>query len=179
LTSDDVILDLACGNGALTKHLFSSCSGCTGVDVSEHLIAIAKANFEMLPHYSFEQHGAGAYVDAEYQPTRYTKALCYGSFQYFSEDEASAVLRTLFEKFSRTQRVFIGNLPDKARAEIFYKREPDIDELNNFHSPIGCWRTQQEFAQLARTAGWQVTFSAMPPAFYAASYRYDALLSRA
>ena len=45
LKPDDTLLDIACGNGALSHLLFDSCSGCLGVDLSEHLISVAKANF--------------------------------------------------------------------------------------------------------------------------------------
>ena len=46
LKSDDVLLELACGNGALSQFLFNSCKEYIGIDVSEYLISIAKKNFE-------------------------------------------------------------------------------------------------------------------------------------
>ncbi len=175
---DDTLLDIACGNGALSRFLFNSCANYLGVDLSEHLITVAKSNFEVLPHYQFIQQGAAEYVRSESQPEKFSKVLCYGSFPYFSAADATEVLCTLFEKFSNVQTVFIGNLPDKDLATTFYKKSPDIEELADCCSQIGIWRTRSEFAKLANDAGWQVEFSIMPAEFYASYYRYDALLSR-
>lgn len=179
LKPGDILLDLACGNGALSYLLFDACTEYQGVDLSECLITVAKKNFEALPHYRFTIQGAEEYVRQEPKPERFTKALCYGSFQYFPASDAAEVLRKLFEKFSNVQTVFIGNLPDKDRATEFYKENsPTIDELRDCYSQIGIWRTRDEFADLARNFGWKVKFSTMPAEFYASHYRYDALLSR-
>lgn len=178
LKPEDTLLDIACGNGALSHLLFDSCSGYLGVDLSEHLISVAKANFEKLPSHQFMQQGAAEYVRAEPRPERFSKVLCYGSFPYFPAADAAEVLRTLHDKFTNTQSVFIGNLPDKERAAEFYKRPPNTEELMDCFSQIGIWRTRDEFAQLAGDAGWKVRFSTMPAGFYSSYYRYDALLSR-
>lgn len=175
----DVILDLACGNGALSHLLFNSCAEIVGVDMSEFLISIAKENFETLPNLSFVHNNAVEFVRQEKEPEKYSKVLCYGSFQYFPEADAVEVLSLLFKNFNNVEYVFIGNLPDKEQANQFYKDSvPSEDELADCFSQIGKWRTQDEFLTLASNAGWKVTFSKMPSQFYAASYRYDALLSR-
>jgi cyclopropane fatty-acyl-phospholipid synthase-like methyltransferase len=178
LQPDDTLLDIACGNGALSHLLFDSCTRYLGVDLSEHLISVAKANFEAQPNYQFVEQGAAEYVRSESRPERFSKSLCYGSFPYFSAADAAEVLCTLHDKFTNVQAVFIGNLPDKERAGEFYKRAPNTDELADCCSQIGVWRTRSEFAKLARDAGWHVKFSTMPDGFYASYYRYDALLSR-
>lgn len=176
---DDVLLDLACGNGVLSHLLFDSCAKYLGVDLSEYLISVAKKNFEVLPNYRFAVQGAAEYVRHEPQPERFLKVLCYGSFSYFSTDDAADVLQLLFEKFSNVQTVFIGNLPDKESAAKFNKaRQPSVEELSDSASQMGIWRTRNEFAQLAGDAGWKVRFSTMPAEFFASYYRYDALLSR-
>ena len=178
LKSDDTLLDIACGNGALSHLLFDSCSRYLGVDLSKHLISVAKANFEALPNFEFKQHGAAEYVQGESRPERFTKVLCYGSFPYFPTADATDVLHTLFNKFKNVENIFIGNLPDKEYAAEFYKRPPDTEELVDCFSQIGIWRTRNEFTELVNEAGWQVKFSTMPPEFYSSYYRYDALLSR-
>jgi cyclopropane fatty-acyl-phospholipid synthase-like methyltransferase len=175
---EDTLLDIACGNGALAQLLFDSCADYLGVDLSEHLISVAKANFEALPRHEFAQLGAAAYVHAETRPERFSKVLCYGSFPYFPAGDAGEVLRTLFHRFINVHAVFIGNLPDKDRAARFYGQAPDARELGDCYSPIGIWRTRDEFTQLAQEAGWEVKISTMPPGFYASHYRFDALLSR-
>jgi cyclopropane fatty-acyl-phospholipid synthase-like methyltransferase len=179
LQQDDKLLDLACGNGALSHLFFDSIAEYQGVDFSEHLILIAKKNFERLPGHQFVTLGAAEYVRQEAHPEKFTKVLCYGSFSYFSAADAAEVLRTLHDKFTSVQKVFIGNLPDRDRAAAFYKERPvSAEEMSDNESQIGIWRSQSEFERLAGTAGWKVHFSVMPAEYYAGYYRYDALLSR-
>jgi cyclopropane fatty-acyl-phospholipid synthase-like methyltransferase len=178
LKSSDTLLDIACGNGALSRRFFDLCAGFLGIDLSTHLISVAKANFEALPRYQFMHQDALQYVRAESRPERFSKVLCYGSFSYFSAVDAAEILRALFGKFRNVQSVYIGNLPDRDLAAEFYKTRLNADELADCHSKIGIWRTRTEFAQLAMNAGWKVTFSTMPSEFFASHYRYDALLTR-
>ena len=179
LKPDDKLLDLACGNGALSRLFFDSIAEYQGVDFSEHLISVAKKNFERLPAYQFVTLGAAEYVRQEMHPEKFTKVLCYGSFSYFPAADAAEVLRTLHDKFTNVQSVFIGNLPDKDRAAKFYKeKQVTAEEMADNESQIGIWRSQSEFEQLAGAAGWKATFSVMPAEYYAGYYRYDVLLSR-
>jgi SAM-dependent methyltransferase len=179
LQSHDVVLDLACGNGALSQRLFDSCAGLVGVDISEYLIEVANKHFAAPPRFAFVAQGAAEYLRAEPRPERFTKVLCYGSFAYFSQHDAQAVLQLLKDRFPGVDSFFIGNLPDLDRKAEFYKqREPDPRELSDPHAQIGIWRCQFEFAAMAAEAGWSVEFSAMPPAFYSVHYRYDVLLRR-
>lgn len=176
---DDVVLELACGNGSISQYLFDSCKEYLGVDVSEYLISVAKNNFEKMPHYQFLMQNCSEYVKQERRPERFTKALCYAGLQYLSDACVIEVLKTLFDKYVNVNRLFIGNLPDKERVRTFYtSRQPSMAELLDRHTAIGIWRTKDEFSELVNKAGWKVTFSTMPEDFYASYYRYDALLVR-
>ena len=179
LKSDDKLLDLACGNGALSHLFFDSIAEYLGVDFSDHLISVAMKNFEKLPRYKFVTQGAAEYVRQEMRPEKFTKVLCYGSFSYFPAADAAEVLRTLHEKFTNVQTVFIGNLPDKDQAAKFYKtKQVSAEEMSDSSSQIGIWRSQNEFSRLVGEAGWKPKYSIMPAEYYAGYYRYDALLSR-
>ncbi len=179
LGRNDTLLELACGNGVLSHFLFDSCKEYLGVDISEYLISVAKQNFETLPSYRFAVQGAIEYVRQEPQPERFSKVLCYAGFQYFSADEATEILKSIFEKFSNVQTVFIGSLPDKDQAAKFYKEnQPSAKELSDCSTAIGFWRTRGEFAQIASNAGWKVKLVTMSDEFHASYYRFDALLSR-
>lgn len=177
---EDRLLDLACGNGALSRYFFDQCSELYGVDYSEVLIEVAKRYFEQSPIRRFEVSDVGDYILAERDPRRFTKVLCYGSFPYFPEATARLVLSTLHREFSRVERVFIGNLPDIKRYTAFYTDGLDHSaELKEHNSKIGIWRSEEEFLQLAADCGWQAHIQRMPKGFYAAHYRYDVLLMRA
>ncbi|MFC1778223.1 class I SAM-dependent methyltransferase [Pseudomonadota bacterium] len=178
LLPDDVLLELACGNGSLINLLFNSCKGYLGVDISEHLISVAKKNFEISPDYEFSAQEALEYVRQEQKPQKYTKMLCYAGFQYFPDSDVVEILSSIRVRFSNIQTIFIGSLPDKDRAEEFYhSRRPSAEELSDCFTAIGIWRSRVEFQELAFKAGWKVKFSTMPTEYFSSYYRYDALLS--
>lgn len=179
LRTSDVLLDLACGNGALSRYLFDDCERLHGVDFSAYLIDVARSRFLRPGRTDFQCADAAAYVRSEPDPERFTKVLCYGSFMFFSADDAIDVLAGLHRRFRNVTRVFIGNLPDKDRAHLFYPPGKDYEaELSDPTAQIGIWRSVDEFARLADATGWRLRVSQMPDSFYAARYRFDATLER-
>jgi SAM-dependent methyltransferase len=180
LRRDDVVLDLACGNGALSFRLFDRCAGLVGVDLSPYLIEVAQRNFARPPSYRFCLDNLVSYVLHERDTSAFTKALIYGAFQYVSRNDAFLVLKALSERFSMTAKVFIGNLPDKRRVDRFYRdRTPTEGELNDHAARLGVWYLPEEFEAMAQAAGWQASCSYMPAEFHASAYRFDVTLERA
>jgi SAM-dependent methyltransferase len=179
LRSDDVLLDLACGNGALSSRLYEHCGALLGVDFSEYLISVAEDNFQQPPRYVYRCQDAAYYTQAEPEPERFTKALCYGSFSFFPSESSEIVLTQLRERFVNVERVFIGNLPDRDLAHLFYRQGvPAAAVLDDHTEQIGTWRSRQDMTALARLCGWNASFSTMPSEFFS-DYRYDVLLTPA
>ncbi len=184
LGPDDMLLDLACGNGALSDRLFERCAAGVGVDVSEYLIDIAQEYFAT-PSRQYVMADVADWVDTAADPTRFTKAVCYGSFSYLPDDTAARMLRGLQRRFPRIGCVLLGNLPDPARAGRFYGAGRRTNRMANLTVPnlrapesdLGVWRDEAEITALAGP-GWQVATRPMPPEFFAAHYRYDAILVR-
>lgn len=178
LRVDDVLLDLCCGNGALTDRIFTRCRGGLGVDFAENLIAIAQQHFATAERL----YAVGDVVDfceTAGDTSQFTKALCYGAFALLAADSARRMLQALCERFGSITRVVIGNLPDRALLHSFYdadKYRPGIEY--DHESPLGIWRTEDEFRELAAATGWTVEFRRMPVEFFGAAYRYDAILKR-
>ena len=176
LAPGDVLLDLACGNGALTARLQPRCSASLGVDISPYLTGIAQERFARDRH-GFTEGDITDYARREPEPARFTKGLCYGSLPYLDDDAVAALLHALHTRFTRLTRLVLGNLPDPTHATAFYGRG-NVPSLCEPRSDIGVWRTPAELAQLAGP-GWRLSHSVMPPGFFAAHYRFDALLERA
>lgn len=180
LQPTDHCLDIACGNGALSSYLFDGCASLFGVDYSQYLIEVALSRFAKPPKYDFLMSDAAAYTRTEAKPARFNKALCYGSFSFLPETDAHEMLENLHSRFSGVSHVFIGNLPDKDRAHLFYPAGKDYSsELSDHAAQIGIWRSEEELRRLARATGWKLEAVNMPAAFYASHYRFDALLTRA
>ncbi|HMR69144.1 MAG TPA: class I SAM-dependent methyltransferase [Rubrivivax sp.] len=179
LAPSDTVLDIACGNGALTRHLVDRVSSVHGSDISRALIDVASTHFTRPGRCSFEVADAASSVRTIERPERFTKVLCYGSFSYFSPQDAAIVLKGLHDRFMRVDRVFVGNLPDRDLAGRFYRAGIDpAPLLDDAASAIGQWRTAAQFDALARASGWSCQIRRMPASFYAAHYRYDAVLER-
>lgn len=179
LRRDDSLLDLCCGNGALTDRVFDRCRGGLGVDFSERLIETARTYFEAPPERRYVLGDVVDHVRAETDPEGFTKILCYGSFAYLEAHRAEDLLQGCFELYPNVSTMFIGNCPDKAQIGAFFTDKTYTQGIEDEpDSAIGIWRTREEFEQLAERAGWKAAFLTMPPSFYASRYRYDVVLSR-
>jgi len=179
LTESDHLLDLCCGNGALSSPVFKCCSGGLGVDFSEYLISVANEFFASPPREVYFLQDVVEFCTKPVSPEKFSKALCYGSFSYIGLSQAVQMLESLRKNFPNLQRIFIGNCPDKALLGDFVGGRDFIagTELDP-DSPIGIWRTENEFSELAQRAGWKVSFHKMSEQYYASHYRYDAVLER-
>lgn len=179
LEPEDTLLDLCCGNGALSTLLFKNCKGGLGVDFSEYLISIANRFFDSPPNQTYILQDAIIFCEKPITPEKYTKMVCYGSFPFIEHERAQLLLKLLNTNFANLQKIFIGNCPDKNLLTDFYGDRPFIPGVeNNPDSPIGIWRTQEEFIFLANSCGWQATIHKMPMQYYASHYRYDVILTR-
>jgi SAM-dependent methyltransferase len=179
LKHNDTLLDLCCGNGALSNLLFSYCSGGLGVDFSEYLISVANRFFsDYEKNREYILNDVVSFCENPVEPMRFTKAVCYGSFSFIEHERAEKLLCLLKMNFSNLKLVYIGNCPDKSLLSEFFKNrpfEPGVE--NDPDSPIGIWRTRDEFELLAFNTGWKISFRKMPPSFYASHYRYDVILT--
>lgn len=174
----DILLDLCCGNGALTDPIFARCRGGLGVDFTPYLIEVAKLNFERSPSRAYELADVQDFLETTLDTGRFTKVLCYGAFQCLSETKAATVLMTLRRRFPNVQRMLIGNLPDLDHAAMFFNENvPSIEHLKDPETPFGIWRTEDEVRKLARDCGWRAQVSRMPSGFYSEGWRFDATLT--
>ena len=179
ISENDWLLDLCCGNGALTDRLFEMCRGGAGVDFSEPLINIAKKHFFKPPDRTYLLDDVERFTHKYELPERFTKAFCYGAFMYLSTQKASSLLRSLHNRFKHISRIYIGNLPDKDKLDHFFHSSAYTAGVENDpDSPIGIWRTQSEICQLAKETGWIAEILHMPDTFFASLYRNDAVFYR-
>ena len=146
----DGLLDIACGNGALSKEFFGSIKCFLGIDSSEYLISVANANFAIPPRFLFERVDVRSFLSSGRKYPELNKAICYGSFSYFSNEDGEYLLQSLSCRCPNVDTLFIGNIPDLDRAHLFYKDAPLDHELLKAHrSQIGVWRSEREFVDLA------------------------------
>ena len=177
LQPNDFLLDIGCGNAALASMLFDSISGYQGVDFSEYLVKIAKENFEK-PNYQIYLCDAISFLERIEEKTEVTKILCYGVFSYFTPSDAEKLFALTRKKFPNATHFFIGNIPDKERAQNFYYSTIEYKTLlDDNQSSIGKWWIKKEIEDLAIISKWNIEFHNMHETFYSSHYRFDALLT--
>ena len=178
LEPSDVLLDIGCGNGALSARLFDDCGGYAGVDLSTYLIGVAQEFFERPPHYLFFSSDAIEFAGSVDRPSIFTKCLCFAVLQYLAPERVTEVLRIHWDRFTNVHRVVLGNLPNREKANLFFSDGYDESDLQRHQSQIGKWWSTEEIGCLASSFGWKVSFSQMPDDIFNAKYRFDAILTR-
>ena len=178
LEKNDFLLDIGCGNAALSSFLFDEISFYVGVDFSQTLIDVANKYFFDKSKSVFFKSDAVSFLRSTDLNKKINKVMCQGSFSYMSNQDAYDVLHLLNVKFDKVTKIFLGSLPDRSLAYLFYKNNIHSTELDDHESPIGIWRTEDEFESLALSAGWNLSFHKMPKDHYTSYYRYDVLLTR-
>lgn len=175
LRTDDSVLDIGCGNGALSVRLEPHVGRLVGVDYSEYLIGVAREYFQS-DRVSFEigrieeMIGGGRYDG-------FDKALLYGVSSYLGDDLLESLVAWYFGAGGGA--MFIGNARDRTCAGDFYRRVPTPAELDDVTSSIGKWRQRDWFETLAARHSLNVQFLKMPNGFYLSKYYYDVLLAKA
>jgi SAM-dependent methyltransferase len=176
LNSNDILLDLCCGNGKLGSLFFHEIDEYHGIDMSDFLIEIAKKNFEKKPNFLFTKSDLISYLINEDMPDKYTKCLIFGSIAYFSINQIKFILKSLYEKFTSIEIIYIGPIPDRKKAHLFYKGKSNVD-LEDHTSSIGRWFEEEQFKKISNENGWNCKIQ-MNDNFYQNFYRFNAILER-
>ena len=176
LQKTDILLDIACGNGRLGSEFFDQIQGYLGVDLSPCLIEIGKKHFERQATHIFLLQNIREYCKIEMTPLRFTKALCYGSVAYLPKDELLECLSLFRKRFLNITHLFIGAIPDKDLAAVFFQ-EKEMPDLADHTTAIGRWYTRSEIVALAQHCGWLATINEFPKQFYQSHYRFSATLT--
>ena len=170
----DKLLDIGCGNGALSARLEPHIGELVGVDLSEYLIDVATEHFSS-PKVSFERKGVDDVIGQK-SFRKFNKGLLYGVSSFLDDKTIAELVEWFFDQESGA--LMFGNVRDRSFAVEFYGTEPDQAELDNVSSSMGKWRTQAWYEQMASSTGVKVDFFKMPNDFYAAKYYFDVLMTK-
>ncbi|MCU0442270.1 MAG: class I SAM-dependent methyltransferase [Bacteroidia bacterium] len=177
LTTDDVLLDVCCGNGILTSYLANYCKYTIGVDFSETHIDYANQKYA---NSSLKFVCADALqLDSLPLPFTITKATLCFSFQYF-ETVQNGLQVVNGIKQQRAQQLLLTDIPDRSRFFTYYHSIPKILRLvkqmvlqkNN----MGKFWGEDELAWITKQLGGKGKKIAQPPHFPYATYRMDYLI---
>lgn len=174
LRDDNSVLDIGCGNGALSVRLEPHVGRLVGVDYSDYLIGIAREYFQS-ERLNFEIQRIEEMVVGR-QFSGFDRALLYGVSSYLGDELLESLIVWYFA--TGGSLMFIGNVRDRTCAEEFYRRMPTQSELDDTTSSIGKWRRQDWFQDLAERHSIGIRFLKMPDHFYLSKYYYDVLFAK-
>lgn len=147
------LLDLCCGNGAVTRGLFDRFRQIVAVDLSDEFVAQLKRNAPA--HVSAH---VGDAKTIEFQPAAFERILLYAGLQYFSEEETVALFSRLRRWTRPGGRVVLGDIPDLARRWRFFdsteREDAYFSGLQNGQPLVGFWFESEWLIKLARHAGF-------------------------
>ena|ERR1051325_3245433 len=182
--SDDVVLDVCCGNAALTKRIASHCKKIYGVDFSETLLKTAEQTMMEEQVMNMELHRADALqIDEIFAPDTFDKSYCYFSFQYFNKMKRELLLEKLCQITKRKGWIFIGDIPDKTRKWNFYESKrkfyrEKISHLLKFKEgecDLGWWVDPKEIVQWCEKKKLHASIMTQENLPHA-HYRFDVLI---
>lgn len=181
LQSNDILLDLCCGNGLLTQKLAKRCKEVYAVDISPAQIELAKQQFSS-PNI---QYVAADVAEGGYLPkhVKCSKINLYFSFQYFdSFSMGKKAISNMLPYLDDGGSIFIGDVPakkylkryyatPKARLKYFLQQLLGTNDMGKFWSA-------REMQRIADHLGMKLKVTEQPAKLPYASYRQDFLLKK-
>ena len=185
LQASDIVLDLCCGNGLITRELSSRCHEVVGVDFSEPLLEQAK-KYNQTENITYVRQDVRQLdtLQGRY-PARFTKVLMYEALAYFTPEELSKLFDDLSKMTAAEVRIMLASVLDSGRRWNFFDTWPR--KWNYFKNilllgrdpGIGRWWRRQTLEQIAVNSGLTCSIHAQSEILHTAHYRMDTVFSRA
>ena len=183
LSSDDVVLDLCCGNGLITKEIAQISQSVVGVDFSHPLINIAGQDHQ--PDNVRYHHLSVLDLTPEaIGPTEpFTKVYMYEALQDFGKGDLVTILATILELSADDVVILLGSVLDKSRFWHFYntpQRRFDFFKRKLLGGDtLGTWWDKRFIQETCNRMGWQSDFLPQHTMLHTAHYRFDVRIRRA
>jgi 2-polyprenyl-3-methyl-5-hydroxy-6-metoxy-1,4-benzoquinol methylase len=182
LKSDEVLLDVCCGNGLLTSKLAKHCKKVIGIDLSEVLINHAK---HMYPEIEFICADAlelnSSTICKQYSSIDKIN-LCF-SFQYFDSYElGKRVIENLLPFLKQDGKIFLGDIPDSIRFFEYYNTPMRIIQLIKqtlqHKNSMGKFWSENELAEICKQLNVFGKKLIQPEHLSYANYRMDWVINK-
>lgn len=168
LNETDVLLEMCCGNGLLTKPLSEFSEFVYAFDFTKHLIETAE-QFKQKDNVIYKVGDAKSdffkIFDFQKTPNKY---LMNDSLGYFTQNDLENIIALIFSN-SSSFKFYITGIPTDSLKWNFYNTEDrkttylnavkNGDETNN---GMGKWWSENEFSEIAKRFNLKVTLSNQP-----------------
>lgn len=173
LRPDDVLLDLCCGNGFLTRRFADDVSKIVAIDFSAEMIRLAKThNFaDNVEYYQGDVNRLNPDLP------RVTKVLMMYALQHFTPGEVRGLLSDLKARIGTGGVIVFAGVPHFDRRSDFYagRRQTLSIRLRRLigRDLMGVWWKQSELVAICTELGLTAEFLAIDPILDNARFRMD------
>ena len=177
LNEADVVLDLCCGNGLITKEIATVCREVVGIDFSRSLLDVAnKHHCPENVHYE-----CASVLELDRTPIvssgPFNKVLMYEALQHFRQRDLVEILSNVLPLTGERPIILLGSVPDAARKWNFYDtyRRQLVYLLRTLTSreAIGTWWDESHIHATCEQLNLRCEFCEQSRDLHTAHYRFD------
>lgn len=179
ISPDDVVLDLCCGNGLITREIAKKCKEVVGIDFSEVLIETAtEITQEPNVKYIVMDVRKIRNLIKEYE-SYFTKVLWYEALAFFDEHDLCEVLDSIKLLSREEPIILIGSVLDHSRKWSFFntfKRKMTYVfkiVLLGQEVGLGKWWKREQIEKVCDKSGFACEFHYQNNVLHTAHYRID------
>ncbi len=172
-SSDDVLLELCCGNGLLSRYFAPMVNNVTSVDVSEDLIQnIDRKQYPNLVALVSDIR------ELDFDDLSFNKVIIYAGIQYLTYAETTILFEQVYRWLIPGGIFFLGDVPDYFKRWVFFnsteRQAIYFQNLKDGKAIVGTWFEPEFFEKLGTYAGYSnsVLIPQHPDLIYS-KFRYD------
>lgn len=173
LTKNDILIELCCGNGLLTKELARSTKHIHAFDFTEHLISMAKER-KSAENISYSVNDAKGEFSRDLAGIDSVKFLMNDALGYFSPKELEHII-TEIKNISNNFMLYLTVVPNDELKYNFYDTPERAGEFlsgDEWNNGIGKWWAEQEIINISEELN--LKYNIRNQKFF--NYRMDVLL---
>lgn len=180
LGKTDIVIDIGCGNGLLTREISEYVSEVTGLELTPELYVIAK-EYNSAENISYVNSDV-LDIDTARTGAKFTKVYLYEVIQHLDYREADTLFAKLNDITADNATIFIGGVLDVEKKWMFFDTEERrcmyFTGLLSGCDSLGTWYHRDFFNFLAKKHNLYAECIAQESKLYTSHYRFDCLLRR-
>lgn len=174
------LLDVCCGNGAVTAKLAIHCRQAVGIDFSVPLIEVAR-KFHGANNTRFLELDARELTSIDLPEAPFDKVMMYGALQHFDVEDLDRLLSAFLRHGSGDRTILLGGVPDKARIRCLFDTPEKLSLHRTFQREgrdvIGTWWDTNAIRDACRRFGLDCRIDNESSDRPGGHYRFDAWIS--
>jgi len=169
----DVLLELCCGNGLLSRHFAPMVKSVVCVDVSEDLVKQIN-----LAHYPNIKPLVDDIRELDFDELMFDKVVIYAGIQYLTLAETTVLFERAYRWLKRGGVFFLGDVPDYRKRWVFFdspeRQATYFENLKSGKAIVGTWFDPEFFEKLSAFVGYSGTeLIPQHPDLIYSKFRYD------